>query len=185
MTSTLSFFSGLRPRQKGGSGPPLPLNLVSRLALNCGSISGWQKYPRTKSAFCAAPAGTLVRRTGKGLHLLHPQIRSAPAAWSHAVSGSDTAPAAGMSGSSPCSPYRPSGACLTHGSRYSISTVCHWDKRRYLVPCRSQSRFFQTPPSIEAELSWAGHKTGCLALSILGGTDHSHTWNQPSPPGLG
>ena len=138
MTSTLSFFSGLRPRQKGGSGPPLPLNLVSRLALNCGSISGWQKYPRTKSAFCAAPAGIQVRRTGRGLPLLHPRIRSVPAAWPHAAySGSDAAPAAGMSGSPPYLPYRPSGACLTHGSRYSVSTIFHWGKRRYLVPCRS------------------------------------------------
>ena len=38
------------PSRTGGSGPPLPLSLVARRALNCGPTSGRQKRPRTRSA---------------------------------------------------------------------------------------------------------------------------------------
>ena len=50
-----SFFWGSKRLPKGGSGPPLPLSLVVRRVSNCGIVSGWRKYLRTRFAVPSRP----------------------------------------------------------------------------------------------------------------------------------
>ncbi len=53
-----SFLSLMRLR-KGGSGLPLPLFLAGKAWPNCSPISARQMSPRSRSAVCAAPFGTV------------------------------------------------------------------------------------------------------------------------------
>ena len=62
----LSFFLGLRPWRKGGSGPPLPLIHVARHELNYDPTSVRQRCPRTKSAVSLEPHDRPVPRAAPG-----------------------------------------------------------------------------------------------------------------------
>ena len=53
-----SFLSLMRSR-KGGSGLPLPLFLAGKAGPDCSPISARQMSPRSRSAVCAAPFGTV------------------------------------------------------------------------------------------------------------------------------
>ena len=58
----LSSFLSSKRSPRGGSGPPLPLNPVVRRVLSYVPTFGRQRFPRTRSAVCAAHPD--IRRPG-------------------------------------------------------------------------------------------------------------------------
>ena len=129
----LSSFLSSKRSPRGGSDPPLPLNLAARRVLSYAPTSERQTCPRTRSAACAAHPDRPARFAGRDAVALWDGSRC-PAAFAHRVYHfrSNISPGKDSSGSLRGLPNTPSTHRWRCGTAPSREVLSHWgiDKHR-------------------------------------------------------
>ena len=131
----LSSFLSSKRSPRGGSGPPLPLNLAARRVLSYAPTSERQTCPRTRSAACAALPDSPAHFAGQDA--VGPWDGSRyPTVSAHHVyhSRSNISPGKDNSGSLLGPPNTPSTHHWRCGTAPSLEALSHWDNGKHRSP---------------------------------------------------
>ena len=131
----LSSFLSSKRSPRGGSGPPLPLNLAARRVLSYVPTFGRQRFPRTRSAVCAAHPDSPARFAARDAVGLWDGSRC-PAAFAHCVYHfcSNISLGKDSSGSLRGPPNTPSTHHWRCGTAPSLEALSHWGNGKHLSP---------------------------------------------------
>ena len=131
----LSSFLSSKRSPRGGSGLPLPLNLAARRVLSYAPTSERQRFPRTRSAACAAPPDSPAHFAGRDAAGPWDGSRC-PAAFAHRVYHfrSNISPLKDSFGSLRGPPNTPSTHRWRCGTAPSLEALSHWGNGKHLSP---------------------------------------------------